>query len=78
MLNSYWYLFDNVANLCAIFYQRFISYKSKPLKIVEINLVSSYYSQDGNHSPVTGGIGTEHVIDFANGLDVNWIGWDKN
>lgn len=54
------------------------SYKSKPLKIEEINLVSSYYSQDGNHSPVTGGIGTEHVIDFANGLDVNWVGWDKN
>lgn len=51
-------------------------YLSKPLKIDEINLVSSYYSQDGNHSAVTGGIGTEKVTDLANGLEVKWIGWD--
>lgn len=52
------------------------AYKSKPLKMDEVNLVSSYYTQDGNHSAVTGGIGTEKVTDFANGLDVKWIGWD--
>jgi hypothetical protein len=52
------------------------TYESKPLKIDEINLVSSYYTQDGNHSPITGGIGTEKVTDFSNGLDVKWIGWD--
>jgi Protein of unknown function (DUF3570) len=51
-------------------------YKSKPLKIEEVNLVSSYYTQQGNHSAVTGGIGTEQVTDFANGLDVKWVGWD--
>lgn len=51
-------------------------YEAKPLKIDEINLVSSYYSQDGNHSPVTGGIGSEKVIDLANGLDIKWVGWD--
>lgn len=52
-------------------------YVAKPLKIDEINLVSSYYSQNGNHSPVTGGIGTEKVVDLSNGLDITWIGWDQ-
>jgi len=51
-------------------------YISKPLKIDEVNLVSSYYSQNGDHSAITGGIGTEKVIDLSNGLDVTWIGWD--
>src|SRR5664279_3850923 len=54
------------------------TYKSKPLKIDEINLVSSYYTQNGDHSAVTGGIGTERVVDLANGLDVKWVGFDKN
>ena len=53
-------------------------YQSKPLRVDEVNLVSSYYSQDGNHSPVTGGIGNEKVTDIANGLEVKFIGWDKN
>lgn len=52
-------------------------YVAKPLKIDEINLVSSYYNQNGNHSAITGGIGTEKVIDLSNGLDVTWIGWDQ-
>lgn len=30
------------------------TYKSKTLKIDEINLVSSYYTQNGDHSAVTG------------------------
>ncbi|MDP4284366.1 MAG: DUF3570 domain-containing protein [Bacteroidota bacterium] len=51
-------------------------YTSRPLKVDEINLVSSYYSQNGDHSPITGGIGTEKVTDLSNGLDVTWIGWD--
>lgn len=51
-------------------------YVSKPLKIDEVNLVSSYYSQNGDHSAVTGGIGTEKVTDLSNGLDVKWVGWD--
>jgi len=52
-------------------------YQPRPLKIDEINLVSSYYKQDGNHSPVTGGIGSEKVTDIANGLDIKWVGWDQ-
>lgn len=51
-------------------------YESKPLTFEEANLVSSYYGQTGNHSPVTGGIGTEKVTDFANGLDVKFVAWD--
>lgn len=34
-------------------------YKARPLRLDEVNIVSSYYTQDGNHSAVTGGIGTE-------------------
>lgn len=32
---------------------------------VDIDFLSSYYEQDGNNSPVTGGIGTEHLTDFT-------------
>lgn len=52
-------------------------YSSRKLHVDEINLVSSYYSQDGNHSPVTGGIGTEKVTDIANGLDLKLV-WNGN
>ena len=46
------------------------AYKAKPLALEEVNLVTSYYTQDGNHSPVTGGIGTEKVTDLANMLEL--------
>ncbi len=54
-----------------------VIYKTKPLALEEVNLVSSYYVQNGNHSAVTGGIGDEHVTDFANGLDLKFVGWDQ-
>ncbi|CAM3967175.1 DUF3570 domain-containing protein [Flavobacterium antarcticum] len=53
------------------------TYKSTKLKIDEINLVSSYYQQDGNNSSVTGGIGTEKLTDISNTLDVRLIKFDK-
>ncbi len=37
----------------------------------EINILSSYYDQDGNHSPVTGGTGTEQLTDFTPTIIVN-------
>ena len=46
------------------------AYKSRKLKLEEVNLVSSYYKQDGNNSAVTGGIGSEHLTDIANTIDV--------
>ncbi|MEP6750338.1 MAG: DUF3570 domain-containing protein, partial [Bacteroidota bacterium] len=53
-------------------------YEIKPLRLDEVNLVSSYYTQEGIHSPVTGGIGTEHVVDLSNGLELKFVGWDMS
>jgi hypothetical protein len=52
-------------------------YKSQKIKIDEINLVSSYYKQDGNNSAITGGIGTEELTDIANTLDIKLIKYGK-
>ncbi|MFI5153769.1 MAG: hypothetical protein ACHQET_10580, partial [Chitinophagales bacterium] len=56
-------------------------YRPKKLKLDEINLVSSYYNQTADKSAVMGGRtdpkGNGDVTDFANGLDINFIGWDK-
>jgi hypothetical protein len=46
------------------------AYEKRKLKIDEVNLVTSYYGQDGNNSAVTGGIGTEKLSDFANSIDL--------
>ena len=53
------------------------SYKSKKLTLEEINIVSSYYHQDGNNSAVTGGIGTEKLSDYANIIDVKLNKYSK-
>ena len=39
----------------------------------EVNLVSSYYKQNGDNSAVTGGIGSEHLTDIANTIDVKLV-----
>lgn len=49
------------------------AYKAKKLKIEEINLISSYYKQDGNNAAVTGGIGTQELTDISNNLDVKLV-----
>lgn len=46
-------------------------YKKRVLENVEIDLISSYYTQDGEHASVTGGIGDEHLTDFASTIDVS-------
>jgi hypothetical protein len=53
------------------------AYKSRKLKWEEINFVSGYYHQDGNHSAVTGGIGTEKLSDLSNTLDIKLVRTDK-
>ena len=53
------------------------SYKSRKLKVDEVNFVTGYYHQDGNHSAVTGGIGTEKLTDFANTLDLQLSNYAK-
>jgi hypothetical protein len=54
------------------------SYKSRKLKLDEVNLVSSYYQQDGNNSAVTGGIGTEELTDISLTIDVRLINYTKS
>lgn len=44
-------------------------YEKKTLTFEEANIVSSYYHQDGIHSAVTGGVGTEKLTDVANVID---------
>ncbi|UEG49911.1 DUF3570 domain-containing protein [Ferruginibacter lapsinanis] len=51
-------------------------YQTRKLKLEEVNLISSYYHQDGNNSSVTGGIGTEKLTDFANIIDVKFTKYD--
>ena len=62
--------------LFGVFAQTDSVYKSRSLKIDEVNLVSSYYHQDGNNSTVTGGIGTEKLTDIANVIDLKLVGYD--
>jgi hypothetical protein len=56
------------------------AYKPKKLKLDEINLVSSYYNQTADKSAVMGGRpdskGIGDVTDFANGIDIKFVGWD--
>jgi hypothetical protein len=51
--------------------------QSRKLKIEEINLVSSYYQQNGDHAAVTGGIGTQELTDIANVIDVKLVKYDR-
>ncbi len=40
-------------------------YKSRVLESTEIDILTSYYSQDGDNAAVSGGIGTEKLTDFT-------------
>ncbi len=42
-----------------------IVFKKRVLETTEIDFVGSYYTQEGIHSAVSGGIGTEKLTDFA-------------
>jgi len=52
-------------------------YKTKKLTPSEINFVTGYYHQNGDHSPVTGGIGTEKLTDIATTIEVKFNKYDK-
>lgn len=66
------------AGLLAAFSQQPDSsvYKKRKLTLDEINIVSSYYSQDGNNSAVTGGIGTEELKDYSIYTEVKMYKYD--
>ena len=53
------------------------AYKSRKLKLEEINFVSGYYHQNGNNSAVTGGIGTEKLTDFSNTIELKLSKYDS-
>ena len=47
------------------------TYKKRVLESAEIDIISSYYSQDGNNAAVTGGIGNENLTDVATDIVVS-------
>jgi hypothetical protein len=47
------------------------TYKTRVLESAEIDLLTSFYRQDGSHASVTGGIGNEKLIDIATNIDIN-------
>jgi hypothetical protein len=52
-------------------------YKVKKLTFEEANIVSSYYSQNGNNAAVTGGIGSEKLSDISTTFDLKMYKYDK-
>jgi Protein of unknown function (DUF3570) len=56
-------------------------YRPRRLRLDEINLVSSFYNQTGDHSAVLGGSTTvannQAVVDFSNGLDLKLVWFDE-
>src|SRR5690349_21790729 len=53
------------------------TYKSRKLSVDEVNLVASYYHQDGDHSPVTGGIGTQKLTNLASSVEIKMVKWGR-
>jgi hypothetical protein len=51
-------------------------YKNMNLKVEDVNIVSGYYSQTGNHAAVTGGIGNQAVTDVSNSIDLKLYNYD--
>ncbi|MEI6696018.1 MAG: DUF3570 domain-containing protein [Bacteroidota bacterium] len=54
------------------------NYKSRKLKVEEIDFISSFYHQEGNNSAVTGGIGSEKLTDAAINFDLKLSGISKS
>ncbi|MGB3774222.1 MAG: DUF3570 domain-containing protein [Leeuwenhoekiella sp.] len=47
------------------------TYKKRVLENIEVDLLASYYTQDGDNAAVSGGIGTEELTDFAPSIVVS-------
>jgi hypothetical protein len=48
-----------------------LNYKRRVLENTEIDIISSYYQQDGQHASVTGGLGNEELTDAAGKIVVS-------
>ncbi len=46
-------------------------YKKRVLEILEVDLLTSYYSQDGDNAAVSGGIGSEELTDVTGAIVVS-------
>lgn len=53
------------------------AYKPRKLSFEEMNIVSSYYHQEGNNAAVTGGIGSEKLTDIAFTIDLKFTKYDR-
>lgn len=47
------------------------SYKKRVLENAEVELISSFYGQEGDNAAVTGGIGTEKLTDLASSITIS-------
>lgn len=47
------------------------TYKKRVLESTEVDILSSFYQQDGDNASVTGGIGSEELTDFAPDIVIN-------
>ena len=54
------------------------TFQIKKLTESDLSVLFSYYQQDGNNSPVTGGLGTELLTDLTSKIIVNLVLDDKN
>ena len=48
-----------------------VLYKKRVLENTEIDILTSFYTQDGSNAAVTGGIGTEKLNDFATNFNIS-------
>lgn len=46
-------------------------YKKRVLESAEVDIITSFYSQDGDNASVTGGIGTEELTNFATDISIS-------
>ena len=51
------------------------NYTSKKLSLDEVNLISTYYNQNGDHSPILGGRGSEQVNEFTSLIELKLTGY---
>jgi len=47
------------------------AFKTRVLETAEVDVLTSLYTQSGDHAAVTGGIGTEQLFDAATNIDVS-------
>ena len=46
-------------------------FKKRVLENIEIDILSSFYAQDGKNASVTGGVGTEELTDLATAINIS-------